>query len=41
VANVLPGTVQNLFDRRHVEFGNLATASEYERRAFANVTWKF
>lgn len=34
-------TVQNLFDRRHVEFGNLANASEFERRAFANVTWKF
>jgi iron complex outermembrane receptor protein len=34
-------TVQNLFDRRHVEFGNLANASEFGRRAFANVTWKF
>ena len=33
-------TVQNLFDRRHVEFGRLPAASEIRRQAFVSVTWK-
>lgn len=33
-------TVQNLFDRRHVEFGRLPAANEVRRQAFVSVTWK-
>jgi iron complex outermembrane receptor protein len=33
-------TVQNLFDRHHVEFGAPAAASEIDRRVFFKVVWR-
>jgi len=33
-------TGQNLFDRRHIEFGDPATASEIERSVFFKVLWR-
>jgi iron complex outermembrane receptor protein len=32
-------SLQNMFDTGHTEFGDPATASEYERSTFVKLTW--